>query len=89
MPKTKLHSHYLIPKAPGGSHVARVLGADASEGLDFQGTFAYAVNVGPDGATGPIHDANFTADSAPGIYITTRHNKLRMERREFMDRPAC
>ena len=59
---------------PGGTHIARVLGADASEGLDFQGTFAYAVNVGPDGAAGAIHDANFTADTDPGISIITSHN---------------
>lgn len=63
----------LAASTPGASHVARVLGADPSEGLDFAGTFAYAVNVGPDGATGQIHDANFTSDSVPGVTISAGH----------------
>ena len=54
---------------PGATHIARVLGADAAEGLDLTGNFLYAFNVGTPGAAGLIHDANFTADTAPGISV--------------------
>ena len=60
----------LASSTPGGSFIARVLGADAAEGLDLTGTFKYAFNVGPDGAAGLIHDADFTADSAAGITVS-------------------
>src|SRR5687768_7329550 len=36
-------------------------GGDPGEGLDMQGNFTYAVNVGPSGAAGKVGDANFTA----------------------------
>jgi hypothetical protein len=58
---------------PGDTHVARVLGPDAAEGLDLFGNFLYAFNVGVPGAAGPVHDANFTADLAPGIALTAPH----------------
>lgn len=42
-------------------------GGDEGEGLDLDGTFLYAFNFGTPGAAGLARDANFTADSAPGI----------------------
>ena len=45
-------------------------GAAPGQGLDLQGNFVYAVNVGNNGAPGLIGDANFTADSVPGVSIT-------------------
>lgn len=55
---------------PASPYVSRVLGADPGEGLDLQGTFLYAFNVGPNGAAGQIHDAFFTDDAAQGVSIT-------------------
>jgi hypothetical protein len=42
-------------------------GAGPGEGLDLQGNFLYAVNVGPNGAIGRVGDANFTADNITGV----------------------
>ena len=43
-------------------------GGDPGEGLDLEGNIVYAVNVrGP--AAGPVGDANFTDDSAPGVTV--------------------
>ena len=55
---------------PPPSYLARVLNAGASGGLDLTGNFPYAFNVGSNGAAGRIQDADFTADSAPGIMIS-------------------
>ncbi|MGC3960617.1 MAG: choice-of-anchor Q domain-containing protein [Verrucomicrobiota bacterium] len=46
-------------------------GAAPGQGLDLQGNFLYAVNVGNNGAPGLIGDANFTADTVSGVTITT------------------
>jgi hypothetical protein len=51
-------------------------GAAPGQGLDLQGTFVYAVNVGSNAAAGLIGDANFTADNAPGITITAPGSTL-------------
>ncbi|MEM7391231.1 MAG: LamG-like jellyroll fold domain-containing protein, partial [Verrucomicrobiota bacterium] len=46
-----------------------------SSGLDLSGDFVYAVNArGP--AVGLIGDANFTADTTPGVTITAPNNIL-------------
>lgn len=45
-------------------------GGDPGEGLDLQGTFVHAVNIGGNGAPGLVGDANFTTDSAPGVSLT-------------------
>ncbi|MHC1768865.1 MAG: binary toxin-like calcium binding domain-containing protein [Verrucomicrobiia bacterium] len=45
-------------------------GGDPGDGLDLQGNFVYAINVGPSGAAGKAGDADFTADSVPGVTIT-------------------
>jgi hypothetical protein len=51
-------------------------GAAPGQGLDLQGTFVYAVNVGSNAAAGPVGDANFTADNAPGVTITAPGSTL-------------
>jgi hypothetical protein len=58
-----------IAFAPISPHV--FTGAEPGQGLDLQGSFLYAVNVGSNGAPGLIGDANFTADNVPGVTITT------------------
>lgn len=45
-------------------------GGDAGEGLDLQGDFQYAVNMGTNGAPGQIGDAVFTADTAAGVTLS-------------------
>src|SRR5687768_6429265 len=44
-------------------------GGDPGEGLDLQGNFTYAVNVGPSGGAGKVGDANFTPDSVAGVTV--------------------
>ncbi|HAB16777.1 MAG TPA: hypothetical protein DCE44_10040, partial [Verrucomicrobiales bacterium] len=44
-------------------------GGDAGEGLDLDGTFVYALNVGTIGAVGKVRDADFTADDVSGAVI--------------------
>ncbi|HAB17326.1 MAG TPA: hypothetical protein DCE44_12855, partial [Verrucomicrobiales bacterium] len=44
-------------------------GGDPGEGLDLQGNFTYAVNVGTGGAAGKAGDAQFTADNTPGVVV--------------------
>ena len=56
--------------------VGTFTGGDPGEGLDLQGDFAYAVNVGTNGAPGLIGNANFTADSAAGVSITPATNVI-------------
>ncbi len=46
-------------------------GAEPGQGLDLQGAFLYAVNLGTNGAPGMIGDADFTADNVSGVTITT------------------
>ncbi len=54
-----------------GATIATFTGADSGEGLDFQGRFVYAVNVGTTGAAGRVGDAVFTSDaSVPGATLT-------------------
>lgn len=50
--------------------ISRFTGGDPGEGLDFEGIFQYAVNVGGVGGI-QIGDALFTNDSAPGITISS------------------
>jgi len=49
-------------------------GGDPSEGLDLQGNFTYAVNVGPNGAAGKVGDAVFTADNMVGVSVDAVNN---------------
>jgi hypothetical protein len=46
-----------------------VTGGDPGEGLDLQGNFLYAVNIGTTGAAGKVGDADFVADNSPGITV--------------------
>ncbi len=49
--------------------VGTFTGGDPGEGLDLQGYFTYAVNVGPSGGAGKIGEANFTADNVAGVTV--------------------
>ena len=49
--------------------VSTFTGGDPGEGLDLQGNFTYAVNVGPSGPAGKVGDADFTADNIPGVTV--------------------
>lgn len=44
-------------------------GGDAGEGLDLDGDFLYAVNVGGN-AVGRVRDADFTGPNVPGVTLT-------------------
>lgn len=50
--------------------VSTCTGGDPGEGLDLQGTFFHAVNIGGNGAPGLIGDANFTSDTSPNVSVT-------------------
>lgn len=55
--------------------VGTFTGGDAGEGLDLDGVFVYAVNArGP--AAGPVRDAVFTDDSAPGVTLSAPNEIL-------------
>lgn len=54
--------------------VGAFTGGDPGEGLDLQGKFVYAVNVSSAGAAGKAGDANFTADTAPGVKVVAANN---------------
>ena len=56
------------------AEVTTFTGGDPGEGLDLQGIFTYAVNVGPSGAAGAVGDANFTADSVAGVTVEAGNN---------------
>jgi|GEM_PF-3716170 len=55
---------------PPANHIECVLGADPGLGLDLDGTFTHAVNIGPDGAAGVAGTATFTADNAAGVSVS-------------------
>lgn len=55
---------------PRGVIVGRFTGGDAGEGLDLDGTFTYAVNIGSPGAAGKVRDADFTADDSSGVVVS-------------------
>jgi hypothetical protein len=63
-------------------------GGDPGEGLDLQGRFAYAVNVSTAGAAGKAGDADFTAETAPGVKITAVNNIAAWSAPEYGDSPA-
>lgn len=58
----------------GAATVGIFTGGDPGEGLDLQGNFTYAVNVGPNGAAGQAGDANFTGDNVVGVTIDAQNN---------------
>jgi hypothetical protein len=53
--------------------VSTFTGGDPGEGLDLQGNFAYAINVGPNGAVGKVGDAAFLGDTVAGVNITAQN----------------
>src|SRR5689334_22251845 len=53
--------------------VGTFTGAAPGNGLDLQGYFTYAVNVGPDGGVGKIGDALFTGDAIGGVKVTANN----------------
>lgn len=52
----------LLAASPSQAVVSTFTGGDAGEGLDLDGTFQYAVNIGA-GAAGAVRDATFTAEN--------------------------
>ena len=54
--------------------VGRFTGGDAGEGIDLDGKFVYAVNVGLVGAAGKVRDADFTGENVPGFRIRSGAN---------------
>lgn len=58
----------------GRTTISTFTGGDPGEGLDFQGAFIYAVNIGGPGGL-QIGDARFTADTAtPGLRINAENH---------------
>ena len=57
------------PGPPSGTTIGIYTGGDVNEGLDLQGTFAYALNFGS-GAGGLVGDANFVGDPSAGQTVT-------------------
>ncbi len=58
----------------GRTTVSTFTGGDPGEGLDFEGAFVYAVNLGGPGGL-QIGDARFTADTAtPGLRINAEYH---------------
>lgn len=53
--------------------VGTFTGGDPGEGLDLQGNFAYAINVGFNGAIGKVGDATFLGDNVAGINLTAQN----------------
>jgi len=52
--------------------VGTFTGGDSGEGLDLQGNFAYAINVGINGPVGKVGDATFLGDNVAGVNITAQ-----------------
>jgi hypothetical protein len=62
-------------------------GGDPGEGLDLQGNFLHAFNVGSNGAAGKAGDADFTADNAPGITVTAQNEIANWHQPDYGDTP--
>src|SRR5262245_54140501 len=58
----------------GQATVGTFTGGDPGEGLDMQGNFLYAVNVGPDLTGGRVGDAIFTGDNVAGISVSANNS---------------
>lgn len=65
-----LGAFLLAVGTPSAATVGAFTGGDPGEGLDLQGYFTYAVNVGPSGFAGRVGDAVFTRDNMPGVSIS-------------------
>ncbi|HKS36994.1 MAG TPA: hypothetical protein VJW76_07385, partial [Verrucomicrobiae bacterium] len=53
--------------------VGTFTGGDPGEGLDLQGNFTYAINVGFNGAVGKVGDATFLGDNVAGVNLTAQN----------------
>lgn len=73
----------LSSNKPGTTYMARVLGIGPADGLDLSGNFPYAINIGTNGTTGAVGDAQFTTDSATGISITAPNQVANWVSRDF------
>lgn len=61
--------------AEAAAIVGSFSGGDSGEGLDMQGNFTYAVNVGINGPPpGKVGDAFFTADNVAGVTVLAANN---------------
>lgn len=62
----------LLAIDPAAVTIGAFSGADVGEGLDLEGKFVYAVNVGGS-AVGRIQAADFTTDTAAGVTVTAQN----------------
>jgi hypothetical protein len=76
-----------LPTVFSNISVGTFYGGDPGEGLDLQGDFLYAFNVGSNGAAGKAGDADFTADDAPGIKLTAQNEIPTWHAPEYGDTP--
>ncbi|MBM3846926.1 MAG: hypothetical protein FJ405_11665, partial [Verrucomicrobia bacterium] len=63
-------------------------GGDDGEGLDLDGSFLYAFNVGTPGEIGQVRDAYFGADNMEGITVAARNNIPTWHAPEYGDSEA-
>jgi hypothetical protein len=61
---------------------------NATDGVDLQGTFLYAVNVSTAGPAGKAYDANFTAETVPGVTIVAVNNIASWDNPDYGASPA-
>jgi hypothetical protein len=63
----------LVPTNAIAATVSAFTGGDPGEGLDLQGNFTYAFNIGTPGAAGKVGDADFGADDALGVSVDAQN----------------
>lgn len=68
--------------------VQGITGGDPEDGVDLQGNFVYAVNVSSAGAAGKAYDADFTADTVPGVSVLAPNNIAAWNQPEYGDSAA-
>lgn len=62
-------------------------GGDPGEGLDLQGNFTYAVNVGTTGPAGKVGDATFTSDNSAGVQVIAQNEIAKWHAADFGSSP--
>lgn len=80
LPKKRFLSSFLLatalslaPNHAIAASVSAITGGDPGEGLDLQGNFTYAFNIGTSGAAGKVGDADFGADDALGVSVDAQN----------------
>jgi hypothetical protein len=63
-------------------------GGDVGEGLDLEGHFLYALDIGTAGAAGQAGDAHFTPDTVPGVTINAGAEIAEWYAAEYGDSPS-